>query len=79
LQIRVTLFATLTKFTPGKESGVPLVLEIAEGSTLSDLIGLLNIPEKEVKLTFVNGRFQEAEYKFKDNDQVGIFPPIGGG
>jgi sulfur-carrier protein len=79
LQVRVTLFATLTQFTPGKEPGVPFVIEIPDGSTLADLMALLRLPEEEVKLTFINGRFQQAEYQLKNDDRVGIFPPIGGG
>jgi sulfur-carrier protein len=79
LFVRVKLFATLNKCSPGKEPGVPFVYEIADGSTLLDLIAHLNLPEAEVKLIFVNGRAQTAEYKLNNNDDVGIFPPIGGG
>lgn len=77
--VRVKLFATLTKYNPGAQPGVPFVLDIADGSTLADLMVHLRLPEEEVKLSFVNGRFQPTGYKLKDNDEVGIFPPIGGG
>jgi sulfur-carrier protein len=79
LLVRVKLFATLTKFTPGIQPGVPFISEIPDGSTLSDLMVHLKLPEEEVKLSFVNGRLQPAEYELKNNDDVGIFPPIGGG
>jgi sulfur-carrier protein len=79
LLVRVKLFATLTKFTPGKNPGVPFVSEIPDGSTLSDLMTHLNLPEEEVKLSYVNGRLQPLEYELNNNDDVGIFPPIGGG
>jgi sulfur-carrier protein len=79
LLVRVKLFATLTKFTPGRESGIPFITEIPDGSTLSDLMAHLKLPEEEVKLLFVNGRAQSAGSKLNNNDEVGIFPPIGGG
>jgi sulfur-carrier protein len=79
LLVRVKLFATLTKFVPGQQAGIPFNSEIPEGITLADLMGLLKLPEEEVKLSFVNGRLQPAEYKLQNNDDVGIFPPIGGG
>ena len=77
--VHVKLFATLTKFSPGRETGVPFDSEIPDGSSLSDLMAHLMLPEKEVKLVFVNGRAQPAGYKLSNNDTVGIFPPIGGG
>lgn len=79
MRVRVKLFATLTKFTPGREPGVPFVTEIPDGSTLADLMAHLKLPEEEVKLLFVNGRSQPAGSNLKNNDDVGIFPPIGGG
>ncbi|MCA1954518.1 MAG: MoaD/ThiS family protein [Anaerolinea sp.] len=32
-----------------------------------------------MKLCYVNGRYQEADYALNEGDEVGIFPPIGGG
>ena len=77
--VRVKLFATLTKFTPGKEPGIPFVSEIPDGSRLLDLMAHLKLPEEEVKFLFVNGRVQPEGYKLNSNDEVGIFPPVGGG
>ncbi len=77
--IRVKLFATLASYTPGNQPGVPFVSEIPDGSTISDLMMRLNLPDDEVKLCFVNGRLQPIEYQLKNDDDVGIFPAIGGG
>jgi sulfur-carrier protein len=79
LLVRVKLFATLTKFTSGQEPGIPFVSEIPDGSSLLDLMAHLKLPEESVKLLFVNGRAQPAGYILNNNDDVGIFPPIGGG
>ena len=79
LFVRVKLFATLANYTPGAQSGVPFVSEIPDGSTISDLMKLLKLPEKEVNLSFVNGRDHRSEYQLKNDDYVAFFPLIGGG
>ena len=77
--VRVKLFATLAKFTPGAEPGIPFVAEVPEGSSLADLIVRLELPEKEVNLTFVNGRIERRDYRLNSDDDIGFFPLIGGG
>ena len=79
MNIRVKLFATFTRFGPGQRAGTPFEVELAEGASLADLITHLGIPPEEVKLCFVNARAQEADIRLCDGDEVGIFPPIGGG
>ena len=77
--IQVKLFATLGIFAPHGTSAKPFPLEVEPGSTLKDLVGRLKLPEEEVKICFVNGRIMELSYNFQEGDEVGIFPPIGGG
>jgi molybdopterin synthase sulfur carrier subunit len=75
----VKLYATLAAYHLDSTSGVPFKVVIHENSSIQDLVEKLNLPSNEVKLFFVNGRLQLAEYLLKNNDEVGIFPPIGGG
>jgi molybdopterin synthase sulfur carrier subunit len=77
--VHVKLFATLGMFAPHGISAKPFPLEVEPGSTLQDLVGRLKIPDEEVKICFVNGRIMELSYCFQEGDEVGIFPPIGGG
>ncbi|NMC12531.1 MAG: MoaD/ThiS family protein [Chloroflexi bacterium] len=79
MRIRVKLFATLSRFSKSEYSGAPFEIEIPEGTTIQDLINLLKIPAEEAKITFVNGITQPPDYLIKPDDEVGIFPPIGGG
>jgi molybdopterin converting factor small subunit len=39
----------------------------------------LGLPEDEVKLVFVNALFREPAHMLANSDEVGIFPPVGGG
>ena len=54
-------------------------MELPEGSTVGDLIGQLSLPEAEVKVVFVNALYRESDHVLDDGDEVGIFPPVGGG
>jgi molybdopterin converting factor small subunit len=79
MKVTVKLFATLTRFGQGEKAGTPFIIELSEGATLQDLVGLLKIPAEETRVIFVNGIIQEPDYKLKDKEEVGLFPPIGGG
>jgi molybdopterin synthase sulfur carrier subunit len=77
--IQVKLFATLRHYRPGLEIGESFAVELPQGATIADLIRELGLPDEEVKIIFVNALFRERDYVLADGDQVGIFPPIGGG
>lgn len=79
MKIRVKLFATLTRHVPSAQSESPLVIELAQGATIEDLIKKLQLPSPEVKVVFVNGRARPLDWPLNQGDEVGIFPPIGGG
>ena len=79
MQVTVKLYATLTRYGQGERSGTPFIMELSENTTLHELIDQLRIPPEETRIMFVNGIIQEFKYILKDGDEVGIFPPIGGG
>ncbi len=79
MYVNVKLFATLVVYVPGTEPGISFKIELANGGSLSDLTNQLHIPEREAKIIFVNNRLQSPDYQLQDNDEVSIFPPIGGG
>ncbi len=88
MKIYVRLFASLSKnvsqavleHSPGGvRVGTPLEVELPQGSTLDDLVNRLDLPRREIKLFFVNGRAQDLDCRLEPDDEVGIFPPVGGG
>jgi sulfur carrier protein ThiS len=79
MKIIVRLYATLCRYIPGTVAGIPFDIELPDGSTVAYLIGKLEIPEGGVKVAFVNGRTQPPDRVLKQGDEVGIFPPVGGG
>ena len=79
MHVQVKVFATLVRCVPGVKSGVPFDVELPEGAFLGDLVKRLNLPDNEVKIVFVNGRTQCLDFRLRPGDEVGIFPPVGGG
>jgi len=75
IKIDLKLFVTLSKYLPDNSEG----LEIPDGTTVEKLIFDVGIPKELVKLIFINGKKQNDSYQLKDNDRVGLFPPVGGG
>ncbi len=79
MRVRVKVFATLREYVPNQRPGSPFEIELPDGATLDDLVKQLHLPQEEVKVTFVNARAQPLSYVLNADDEVGIFPPIGGG
>ena len=79
MRVTVKLFATLTRYREGLQAGRPFEMDLSSGACLQDLLRELKIPPEESRIMFVNGLIQEPSWTLKEGDQVGIFPPIGGG
>ena len=79
MRVKVKLFTTLANYVPGVKQGEPFEVGLHNVATLSDLINQLNLPQEEAKLIFVNGLAQPLIYYLQNNDEVGVFPAIGGG
>jgi molybdopterin converting factor small subunit len=79
IAVDVRLYATLRRYSPGTGIGEPIPMQMAEGSTLADLLRRLEVPRSEVKTAFVNNRHQDEDYRLCDRDRVAFFPPVAGG
>lgn len=78
MKITVNLFAGLENFTDfGKRKGNEI--EIEDKATIKELLEILNIPAEKASLIMINGKHQDKEYNLKPDDNVSLFPSIGGG
>ncbi len=75
IKINLNLFVSLSKYLPENSDEI----NVSKKTTVAELIQNLGIPSELVKLIFVNGKMQNINYQLKDNDRVGLFPPVGGG
>ena len=78
MKIHVKLFATLRKYLPG-QSKQQLDLELSDGSTVSQVLQQLGVPESEVAFVFVNSKQHKLDQPLSPGDELGIFPPMAGG
>lgn len=79
MRLTVKLFATLGKFRPDAAGEKPFELQVHDGATVQKVIEMLGLPENVVRVVFVNGRARPLDWTLSDGDELGIFPPIGGG
>lgn len=79
ITVHVKLFATLREYRPGVPMGEAFAVDLPEGARVRDLVRHLGLPKAEVKLVYVNALFREMDHVLADGDELGIFPPVGGG
>jgi molybdopterin synthase sulfur carrier subunit len=79
MKVRVKLFATLRELFPELGIGEAMEVEVPEGASVGALISHLKLPPEEVKLVYVNGRLRDKDHVLSEGDEIGIFPPVGGG
>jgi molybdopterin converting factor small subunit len=79
MKVHVKLFATLARFSPGGLAGTPFDVDLVEGATIADLAEQLKLPKDEMKVSFVNARIRDSDWVLQPDDEVGFFPPVGGG
>jgi sulfur carrier protein ThiS len=79
MQLHVKLFASMVRHVPAAQPGIPFDAEVPDGLTVEALLKRLGLPREEVRVVFINGRARPMEWVLQPNDEVGIFPAIGGG
>jgi sulfur-carrier protein len=77
--IHLALFAYLSEYQPDGDGGRHArPLELADGTTIADVIGRLGLPDQP-RVVFVNGRHAPEEQSLAEGDRLAIFPPVAGG
>ncbi|HEY1058276.1 MAG TPA: MoaD/ThiS family protein [Limnobacter sp.] len=83
MEITFKLFATLTDYLPADRVDNAVRLQVADGSTVQQLIDQFHLPEKLTHLVLVNGVYVDpadrASKVLTDDDVLAIWPPIAGG
>ncbi len=79
MRVTVKLFASLVRYSAGSLPGTPFLVSLPESSCVQQLVDKLGIPGEETKVAFVNGLIRDMDWVLQPEDEVGLFPPIGGG
>jgi molybdopterin converting factor small subunit len=79
ITVHVKLFATLRRQFPDLGIGEAMPVKLPKGATVGQLVDHLRLPADQVKMTFVNATVRDRDHVLTDGDELGIFPPVGGG
>ena len=79
MQVEINLYATLARYLPPHVIENNRLMDVSDGCTVDALLQLLNIPEKQVKLIFLDGVHAGRDDVLKEGSRVGVFPAVGGG
>ena len=79
IAVHIRLFVTLRRHYPDLGIGEAMPVELPNGATIGQLIEHLHLPADEIKVIFVNSIVRGEEYALSDGDEIGVFPPVGGG
>ena len=76
MRVTVQAFAFLKEHLP---DGGMATVEVTPGTTIGELIALLELPAGRVHVIFRNHRQAEREEVLQAGDRVAFFPPVAGG
>jgi len=86
MKVSVRLYANLPEKLASRcaAAGAPgagsqIELELPGSSPLSVLLARLRLAREEVLTAFVNGRSRPIDHVLEPGDEIGLFPPVGGG
>ena len=75
----VRLFGTLPKTIKGYEAETGITVIVPEGTTVADLIQILDLDARQVGMVFLNGVLVAPDRELEDGAELKLFQPIAGG
>lgn len=83
MQVTLKLYASLGAYLPPHAERNEAAIEVAEGTSIKDLLDAHNVPRESCHLVLLNGIFQapamRGAVKLKPGDAVAVWPPVAGG
>jgi sulfur carrier protein ThiS len=83
MQVTLKLYASLGAYLPQHAEYNAAPVDVAEGTSIKDLLDAHNVPREACHLVLLNGIFQapavRAQVKLKAGDAVAVWPPVAGG
>ena len=83
MNIRIKLYASLAEYLPADAVKNEADLDIKEGTTPTQVILRLGLPEKMCHMVLVNGVYiapdERGTTKLEEGDHLAIWPPVAGG
>jgi sulfur carrier protein ThiS len=78
--IEVKLYLSLLRYVPQSEGRLEGdKWKVPEGSTVGQVLEMLNLPEEETKILLINGRYAYRGRILNEGDVLQVVPPLAGG
>ena len=77
MKLNVELQVYLKEYSPNGQTKFDF--EMAEGSTVLQLVDALGVPDELANIVIVDGESTDQSHPLKDGSQVILIPPIAGG
>jgi len=79
MPVKVILSSTLRRYVQDYDPTKGMEVPVPKGTSLGQLIKMLGIPEKEIKIAMVNGVKVSLDTELEGEERIGLFPAVGGG
>ena len=80
IQVNAKLFASLRNKVPEhKDWTQPIPVSFDGVATIGDLLTHFDVAFPQAIVAVVNGTRRKMDWLLEDGDEVGLFPPVGGG
>jgi len=79
MALKVILSSTLRRYVRDYDPVEGMSVQVAKGTSIKELLRILGIPEKDIKIAMVNGIRTNLDAILEGNERVGLFPAVGGG
>jgi sulfur carrier protein ThiS len=83
MRITLKLFAALGKYLPPEAHKNQTEMEVPDGATPLDVMGLVGVPPEMAHLVLINGAFvappQRGDKQLAEGDSLAMWPPVAGG
>jgi sulfur carrier protein ThiS len=83
MNIRIKLYASLAEYLPADAVKNEADIEVKEGTTPTQVIMRLGLPEKMCHMVLINGVYispdERAVKELEAGDHLAIWPPVAGG
>ncbi|MCE7747576.1 MAG: MoaD/ThiS family protein [Candidatus Heimdallarchaeota archaeon] len=80
MRVYIKVFASLRKKYPEINDLNPMEKDLQKGTTLADIVTLLDFKPEDIKIALVNGLKKNLDFRIEEEDTIiSLFPPVGGG
>lgn len=79
MQVEITVFATLRRYLPDLPVGGSRQINVQPGTTIGEVMHLLELPPDEVKVVMRNHLHVELDETVNEGDRIAFIPAVAGG